>query len=177
MAPAPTPAEPVVVKQPEPVAEPKPAEVEKVVVEEVIKEEPKKVEAPVKAEEHKKEEKPVEAVASTEVVSEEKDAPKEDEVFKIRQPELGAKINVIGQIDLAALNQSTRPKKKSKEEKRREREEKEKIRQDQKKLMKEAIIKEIRKDDAKQAKSGPKDNADAAGNKKNGIVSAKRRWM
>ena len=36
--------------------------------------------------------------------------------FKIRQPELGAKINVIGQIDLAALNQSTRPKKKSKEE-------------------------------------------------------------
>ena len=166
VAPAPTPAEPVVVKQPEPVAEPKPAEVEKVVVEEVIKEEPKKVEAPVKAEEHKKEEKPVEAVASTEVVSEEKDAPKEDEVFKIRQPELGAKINVIGQIDLAALNQSTRPKKKSKEEKRREREEKEKIRQDQKKLMKEAIIKEIRKDDAKQAKSGPKDNADAAGNKK-----------
>ena len=166
VAPAPTPAEPVVVKQPEPVAEPKPAEVEKVVVEEVIKEEPKKVEEPVKAEEHKKEEKPVEAVASTEVVSEEKDAPKEDEVFKIRQPELGAKINVIGQIDLAALNQSTRPKKKSKEEKRREREEKEKIRQDQKKLMKEAIIKEIRKDDAKQAKSGPKDNADAAGNKK-----------
>ena len=45
-------------------------------------------------------------------------------------------------------------------------EEKEKVRQDQKKLMKEAIIKEIRKDDAKQAKSGPKDNADAAGNKK-----------
>ena len=44
----------------------------------MIKEEPKKVEAPVKAEEHKKEEKPVEAVASTEVVSEEKDAPKED---------------------------------------------------------------------------------------------------
>ncbi len=75
-------------------------------MEEVIKEEPKKVKATVKAEEHK-EEKPVEAVASTEVVSEEKDAPKEDEVFKIRQPELGAKINVIGQIDLAALNQST----------------------------------------------------------------------
>ena len=152
---------------PKPAVETKPVEVEKVVVEEVKKEEPKVVEtAPVKAEEHKKEEKPVEAVASTEVVSEEKDAPKEDEVFKIRQPELGAKINVIGQIDLAALNQSTRPKKKSKEEKRREREEKEKIRQDQKKLMKEAIIKEIRKDDAKQAKSGPKDNADAAGNKK-----------
>ena len=171
VAPAPTPAEPMVVKQPEPVAEPKPAEVEKVVVEEVIKEEPKKVEAPVKAEEHKKEEKPVEAVASTEVVSEEKDAPKEDEVFKIRQPELGAKINVIGQIDLAALNQSTRPKKKSKEEKRREREEKEKIRQDQKKLMKEAIIKEIRKEDSKQAKVVGKENLDPNGKKKRNRIN------
>ena len=35
------------------------------------------------------------------------------------------KVNVLGKIDLDALNQSTRPKKKSKEEKRREREEKE----------------------------------------------------
>ncbi len=36
------------------------------------------------------------------------------------------KVNVLGKIDLSALNQSTRPKKKSKEEKRREREEKSK---------------------------------------------------
>ena len=35
-----------------------------------------------------------------------------------------AKVNVIGKIDLDALNQSTRPKKKSKEERRKEREEK-----------------------------------------------------
>ncbi|WP_303012235.1 translation initiation factor IF-2 [uncultured Bacteroides sp.] len=161
-----SPAEPVVVKQPEPeVAEPAPADVEKAVAEEMIKEEPKKVETPVKAEEHKKEENTVE-VPAAEVVPEEKEASKEDEIFKIRQPELGARINVIGQIDLAALNQSTRPKKKSKEEKRREREEKEKIRQDQKKLMKEAIIKEIRKDDTKLAKNGAKDNADTAGNNK-----------
>ena len=34
------------------------------------------------------------------------------------------KVNVLGKIDLSALNQSTRPKKKSKEEKRKEREEK-----------------------------------------------------
>ena len=44
-----------------------------------------------------------------------------DEVFKIRPTEFKSKINVVGQIDLAALNQSTRPKKKSKEEKRKER--------------------------------------------------------
>ena len=160
--PTPVVVEPVVV--PEPVVETKPVEVEKV-VEEVKKEEPKVVvAAPVKAEEHKEEEKVETAQAEVTPVAEK--APEDDGVFKIRQPELGAKINVIGQIDLAALNQSTRPKKKSKEEKRREREEKEKIRQDQKKLMKEAIIKEIRKDDSKLAKSGPKDSAEAAANKK-----------
>lgn len=57
-----------------------------------------------------------------------------DEVFKIRPTEFKSKINVVGQIDLAALNQSTRPKKKSKEEKRKEREEKDKQRQEQRKL-------------------------------------------
>ncbi|WP_455961716.1 translation initiation factor IF-2 [Bacteroides bouchesdurhonensis] len=162
----PTPVEPVAV--PESVVEPKPAEVEeKKVVEEVKKEEPKVEVAPVKAEE-RKEEKAVD-VAPVKEEQTETEAPKEDEVFKIRQPELGAKINVIGQIDLAALNQSTRPKKKSKEEKRREREEKEKIRQDQKKLMKEAIIKEIRKDDNKpqsKGSGGSKDNAENSANKK-----------
>lgn len=71
---------------------------------------------------------------------------------------------MIGQIDLAALNQSTRPKKKSKEEKRKEREEKEKIRLDQKKQMKEAIIKEIRRDDSKQKDA--KDNGTGDPNKK-----------
>ena len=113
-------------------------------------------------------------VAATAATPTEENTSKDNEVFKIRQPELGAKINVIGQIDLAALNQSTRPKKKSKEEKRREREEKEKVRQDQKKLMKEAIIKEIRKEDSKQAKPGAKDNnADAARKKRNRINKEK----
>ena len=70
-------------------------------------------------------------------------------VFRLRPSEPATRINVIGQIDLAALNQSTRPRKKSKEEKKREREEKEKQRQDQRKQMKEAIMKEIRRDDAK----------------------------
>ena len=167
--PAPVVVEPVVV--PEPVVETKPVEVEKV-VEEVKKEEPKVVEtAPVKAEEHKEEKKVETAQAEVTPVAEK--APEDDGVFKIRQPELGAKINVIGQIDLAALNQSTRPKKKSKEEKRREREEKEKIRQDQKKLMKEAIIKEIRKDDSKVVKNGPKESADAAKKKRNRINKEK----
>ena len=43
------------------------------------------------------------------------------------------KVNVLGKIDLSALNQSTRPKKKSKEEKRKEREEKSKQQSGEKK--------------------------------------------
>ena len=144
-------AQPVVVEQPKPVVEEK-------VVEEVKKEE-QKVEAAPEIKEEKVESKPVVSEAAE---SEKKD----DDVFKIRQPEFVSKINVIGQIDLAALNQSTRPKKKSKEEKRKEREEKEKVRQDQRKQIKDAIIKEIRKDDNKVAKSAPKENADANAKKK-----------
>jgi len=144
-------AQPVVVEQPKPVVEEK-------VVEEVKKEE-QKVEAAPEIKEEKVESKPVVSEAAE---SEKKD----DDVFKIRQPEFVSKINVIGQIDLAALNQSTRPKKKSKEEKRKEREEKEKVRQDQRKQIKDAIIKEIRKDDNKVAKSASKENADANAKKK-----------
>lgn len=100
------------------------------------------------------------SLSAVEEEPEDREEPEEEEkVFKIHQPEFVSKINVIGQIDLAALNQSTRPKKKSKEEKRKEREEKEKIRQDQKKLMKEAIIKEIRREDSKLNDSGSESNS------------------
>ena len=168
--PTPVVVEPVVV--PEPVVETKPVEVEKV-VEEVKKEEPKVVEtAPVKAEEHKEEKKVETAQAEVTPVAEK--APEDDGVFKIRQPELGAKINVIGQIDLAALNQSTRPKKKSKEEKRKEREEKDKQRQEQRKQMKDAIIKEIRKSDEKIAKPGAGNATDDGKKKKRNRINKER---
>ena len=71
------------------------------------KQEPKQPE--IKAEELKPE--PMEEEKKQQSVQENK----EDEVFKIRPTEFKSKINVVGQIDLAALNQSTRPKKKSKE--------------------------------------------------------------
>ena len=142
---------------PEPVPEPQPEPTPEPVVEPVpvVEEEPVPVVVePVSA----PKEEPAPA-ATEEMVSEDK-----EEIFKIHQPEFVSKINVIGQIDLAALNQSTRPKKKSKEEKRKEREEKEKQRQDQKKLMKEAIIKEIRRDDNKTKDS--KDSNDPNAKKK-----------
>ena len=47
------------------------------------------------------------------------------EIFTLKsEAKLAPKVNVLGKIDLSALNQSTRPKKKSKEEKRKQREEK-----------------------------------------------------
>ena len=97
----------------------------------------------------------------------------EDEVFKIRPTEFKSKINVVGQIDLAALNQSTRPKKKSKEERRKERDEKDKQRLEQRKQMKDAIIKEIRKTDEKSDKAGA-NAGDASAKKKRNRINKER---
>ena len=97
-------AEPVKVEKPEPVkAEPEKKEVAKA---EAPKAEPKKPE-PVKVK--------VDDYVEQEV-----------EVFttKNERKMLGQKMNVVGKIDLDSLNQSTRPKKKTKEERRKEREEK-----------------------------------------------------
>ena len=154
--PAPQPApQPAPVPQPEPKVQPKPEPKPAPQPAPVAKEEPApvvEVKVEPKKEEMKQEPTPEPIKKETVVEKEEKEAvvSGDDEIFKIHQPEFVSKINVIGQIDLAALNQSTRPKKKSKEEKRKEREEKEKQRQDQRKQMKEAIIKEIRRDDNKQ---------------------------
>ena len=93
----------------------------------------------------------------------------EDGIFKIRPTEFKSKINVVGQIDLATLNQSTRPKKKTKEEKRKEREEKDRQRQEQRRQMKDAIIKEIRKTDEKTEKAGDGDNTANSKKKRNRI--------
>ncbi|WP_444339538.1 translation initiation factor IF-2 [Phocaeicola plebeius] len=128
------------------------------------KQEPKQPE--IKAEELKPE--PMEEEKKQQSVQENK----EDEVFKIRPTEFKSKINVVGQIDLAALNQSTRPKKKSKEEKKKEREEKDKQRQEQRKQMKDAIIKEIRKSGEKTDKGGLSD--EAAKKKKRNRINKER---
>ena len=100
-----------------------------------------------KVESKKEEVKPVAKEEPKPVVEE----PKKEEPAKVEpkkeepQPQLtqveevaAPKLNIIGQIDLSAINQSTRPKKKSKEEKRKEREEKDKQREEQRKAQREA---------------------------------------
>ena len=101
--------------------------------EEPKKEEPKK--APVIAEQPKPvvEEPKKEEPVKTEPTKSEPQ-PQLTQVEEVAAP----KLNIIGQIDLSAINQSTRPKKKSKEEKRKEREEKDKQREEQRKAQREA---------------------------------------
>ena len=116
------------------------------------KEEPKKEEPKVPVNEkpvvEQKEEKPViEQKIDVEPVKEnievvETPAIKEENTAQPQLTQLdevaAPKLNIIGQIDLSAINQSTRPKKKSKEEKRKEREEKDKQREEQRKAQREA---------------------------------------
>ncbi len=80
------------------------------------------------------------------------------------------KVNVLGKIDLSTLNQSTRPKKKSKEEKRKEREEKAKQQTGEKK--KRERINKVRVDiNAAANQTGPQQ----AGNKNNNGKKKKNR--
>ena len=84
-------------------------------------------EAPAATEVHKEEKKDAKPARKA-PAAEKKKAPLGDEVdgvFRLKRDETpSVQFNVVGKVDLSALNQSTRPKKKSKEEKRREREDK-----------------------------------------------------
>ena len=106
-----------------------------------VKEQPKaKPVEKIATEEKPVETKPVEqpAAPKTEVVNE--PAKKEPQAQLTQVDEVEApKLKIMGQIDLTAINQSTRPKKKSKEEKRKEREEKDKQREEQRKQQREAL--------------------------------------
>ncbi|MDE6484933.1 MAG: translation initiation factor IF-2 [Duncaniella sp.] len=116
--------EPVAEKKPESVAkkpEPAPAPVEKPV--EVKKETPVETKKPEKPAPAQVEKAPVEKKPEPKV-DEKPDAPaapEEPEVFTLKTTPTVVAPKVVGHIDLAALNQSTRPKKKSKEERRNER--------------------------------------------------------
>ncbi len=98
------------------------------------KEEPKKEAAPVKAVEEKKPEAVKEAPKKkvvAEKAKEEKTETKKDEVFSLAAPKLKNTPKVIDKIDLSAINDKTRPDKKTKEEKRKEREARERQSKDQ----------------------------------------------
>ena len=113
--------QPEVVEEVKEAPQPQPAKEEKVetpapVEEQEEETEPNDVDEPDYEDDDKEEEETVEAPAET------NDGP---EIFTLKsEAKLAPKVNVLGKIDLSTLNQSTRPKKKTKEEKRKQREEK-----------------------------------------------------
>ena len=148
-------------------------------------EEPEIKETPVVAEEVEKPEKPVEAEkpevtetsdkVETPVSADDADVSEEpadtaeaaqSEVFQTKNEKKllsTPKVNVLGKIDLDSLNQSTRPKKKSKEERRKEREEKAQLARDGKK--KRERISKVRVDitaEANQPQGNPNKGANNA---------------
>ena len=160
--PKPVQEKPVEVKEEKPVVKEKAAPVQ----EKPVKPQPTpKVEPKAKPEpvvESKPE--PAQPLAKEEPVAEaepedilERETPVEPEVFKLEAPEDGGlKIKTVGKIDLTAINQSTRPKKKSKEEKKKEREAKELQRQQQRQQFKETLMKEIKPGEKSQGGDAPR---------------------
>lgn len=132
---------------------------EEPVVKEEPKAEPKKPVAAPKAEPVQPEPE-VEAAPAEEpepMVEAENEAVSQEEVFKLSAPQNGGlNIKTVGKIDLTAINQSTRPKKKSKEEKKKEREAKEQERQQQRQQFKESLMKEIRPGEKSQGGDAPR---------------------
>ena len=126
---------PQVKQEPKPVQKPapKPAEQPKKQEPQPKPKEQKPAEQPKKPQQRpaqpapapKQEQKPAPKHAETPAPKTEE--PKE-EIFTLGTPKTGLSINVVGKIDLSAINSQTRPKKKSKEERRKERIDKEKAR-------------------------------------------------
>ncbi len=87
-------------------------------------------------------------------------------VFRLPNENRETGINVVGRIDLDAINLSTRPRRKSKEERKREQEERDRQRADQRRQLKETLINEIRNDGGQGNGSGSAGNDDSQGAKR-----------
>lgn len=119
----PKPEQPVAAAEKKPAEPAQPAGNTTAVVEEK-KTEPEKVQPEAKPE-AKAAEPQAQQPAAPEKPAEPGPVKEESKIFTLKsEKKLAPKVNVLGKIDLDSLNQSTRPKKKTKEERRKEREEK-----------------------------------------------------
>ena len=119
----PKPEQPVAAAEKKPAEPAQPAGNTTAVVEEK-KTEPEKVQPEAKPE-AKAAEPQAQQPAAPEKPAEPEPVKEESKIFTLKsEKKLAPKVNVLGKIDLDSLNQSTRPKKKTKEELRKEREEK-----------------------------------------------------
>ena len=119
----PKPEQPVAAAEKKPAEPAQPAGNTTAVVEEK-KTEPEKVQPEAKPE-AKAAEPQAQQPAAPEKPAEPEPVKEESKIFTLKsEKKLAPKVNVLGKIDIDSLNQSTRPKKKTKEERRKEREEK-----------------------------------------------------
>ncbi len=119
----PKPEQPVAAAEKKPAEPAQPAGNTTAVVEEK-KTEPEKVQPEAKPE-AKAAEPQAQQPAAPEKPAEPEPVKEESKIFTLKsEKKLAPKVNVLGKIDLDSLNQSTRPKKKTKDERRKEREEK-----------------------------------------------------
>lgn len=119
----PKPEQPVAAAEKKPAEPAQPAGNTTAVVEEK-KTEPEKVQPEAKPE-AKAADPQAQQPAAPEKPAEPEPVKEESKIFTLKsEKKLAPKVNVLGKIDLDSLNQSTRPKKKTKEERRKEREEK-----------------------------------------------------
>lgn len=119
----PKPEQPVAAAEKKPAEPAQPSGNTTAVVEEK-KTEPEKVQPEAKPE-AKAAEPQAQQPAAPEKPAEPEPVKEESKIFTLKsEKKLAPKVNVLGKIDLDSLNQSTRPKKKTKEERRKEREEK-----------------------------------------------------
>lgn len=119
----PKPEQPVAAAEKKPAEPAQPAGNTTAVVEEK-KTEPEKVQPEAKPE-AKAAEPQAQQPAAPEKPAEPEPVKEESKIFTLKsEKKLAPEVNVLGKIDLDSLNQSTRPKKKTKEERRKEREEK-----------------------------------------------------
>ena len=119
----PKPEQPVAAAEKKPAEPAQPAGNTTAVVEEK-KTEPEKVQPEAKPEANAAEPQ-AQQPAAPEKPAEPEPVKEESKIFTLKsEKKLAPKVNVLGKIDLDSLNQSTRPKKKTKEERRKEREEK-----------------------------------------------------
>ena len=119
----PKPEQPVAAAEKKPAEPAQPAGNTTAVVEEK-KTEPEKVQPEAKPE-AKAAEPQAQQPAAPEKPAEPEPVKEESKIFTLKsEKKLAPKVNVLGKIDLDSLNQSTRPKKKTKEKRRKEREEK-----------------------------------------------------
>ena len=164
----------VVEEQPQPKVEEKIEEIQPEEKTTVVEEQPQsKVKVEEKIEKPLVTKKVEEKVSAEEKIVEEPQEDDSNNVFRLNSPTIQSNIVVKGTIDLSAINDKTRPAKKTKAEKKKERLEREQHDQKKQKENNVRLLKKESVDEQKKNKVGGEDAEDSAKKKRNRIKKGK----